>query len=263
MWVVTLSRLRAWARSCVQRGPARLASWVRRVRRISVSKIGSLISFASRPLRSTPTFELSFALASDNSKLGQAQMPSEPTIPRANESVVVRPASDPDISSLVALHQGLLATQTSLASEDRVNPAFDGARYFRRRLGEAHRTTLVAVGEGELIGYVDGFVVRPNARRSRLSRVLRALLQRPAEPSLFKETVEAYLANVVVTASWRRRGVGRVLVLAFSEKMREAGAEMLSTDLLVNNDASKAMFASCGLDVSAIRMACSLDEQTK
>lgn len=156
----------------------------------------------------------------------------------------VRPATMGDVSTLATLHRAFIADQASYLPVDRTNPDFDGADYFRRRLGDSDRATFVAAGDKGVIGFVDGRLLRSGT--SRASGLKRALGRVVRSQPVVRPPVEAYLNNVYVDPPARRGRAAMALVEALSNWAVAKGAVALFTDVSDGNGAAVRMFEQSG-----------------
>lgn len=158
----------------------------------------------------------------------------------------LRAASRGDIDALVSLHAAFLEEQAQFLPVDRRNPEFDGADYFRRRLDDPDRATIVAVDGAELRGFVDGMLLRNGGSRVRgLKRMLG--IGRGAGP-VERPPLEGYLNNVFVRPASRRSSIALALVDGLADWMRDQGAVALFTDVSDGNGAAVRMFEACGFE---------------
>lgn len=90
---------------------------------------------------------------------------------------------------------------------------------FREVLGSAAvHAFVVEAGEGELVGYLVGWVVAD----------------------------EAEILNLGVAPEWRRRGVGRALVREALERYRALGARQIFLDVRESNEAALRLYQAQG-----------------
>ncbi|HEX9634270.1 MAG TPA: ribosomal protein S18-alanine N-acetyltransferase [Candidatus Limnocylindria bacterium] len=64
---------------------------------------------------------------------------------------------------------------------------------------------------------------------------------------------EAHITTFGVHPDWRRRGVGRRLLLRLADLARELGAARMTLEVRVGNDAAKALYRSFGFTVAGRR----------
>ncbi len=154
----------------------------------------------------------------------------------------IRPAVVSDVSRLAELHAAFCSEQRVYDDVATPNPAFDPEAYFRRRLGETSRATIVAESEGKIVGFVDGMLFsKGNPPKKRL-----AFLRPAPEEPLHLPVVAGYLNNVFVVEEARRAGIAARLISALGDWMRGVGAGGLYTDVSEGNGASVRMFESAG-----------------
>ncbi|MFT6397233.1 MAG: ribosomal protein S18 acetylase RimI-like enzyme/adenylate kinase family enzyme [Bradymonadia bacterium] len=185
---------------------------------------------------STPLVTLSGLESLEHACLAEAR--EEPRAPVAD----IRGATAADVPSLARLHTSFCEDQAGYKAEAQRNPAFDPFVYFRRRLGDKHRSTFVAVQQGEVVGFVDGMLFSKGVPAQKKL----AFLRRPVEQPLHLPIVSGYLNNVYVAEKARRAGVAAALIGALGAWMRDEGASALYTDVSEGNGASVRMFESAG-----------------
>ena len=61
-----------------------------------------------------------------------------------------------------------------------------------------------------------------------------------------RRAAHAHLITLDVLPSWRRRGLGRRLLLACERRLRAAGASMVSLETAVNNAVAQSLYARLG-----------------
>ncbi|WP_330237650.1 GNAT family N-acetyltransferase [Streptomyces sp. NBC_00525] len=133
--------------------------------------------------------------------------------------ITVRPALEPDLPALLALHRELNPDDAPLDAES-------AAAVWRCIAAQRGRTVLVAEARGVVVGTADCLVM-PN-----LTRGGRGIL---------------FVENVVVAAAGRRRGVGRCLLEAVVRLGDEAGC--YKVQLLAADDAYvHTFYAACGFE---------------
>lgn len=71
---------------------------------------------------------------------------------------------------------------------------------------------------------------------------------------------DAHVTTFGVHPSWRRRGVGRQLLLAVADLARELGARRLTLEVRASNTAAQALYAAFGFEVAGRRVAYYTDD---
>ena len=57
---------------------------------------------------------------------------------------------------------------------------------------------------------------------------------------------EAEILTLAVDPAWRRRGLGRALIMAAAERARDGGARTMFLEVETGNDAARALYAASG-----------------
>ena len=109
------------------------------------------------------------------------------------------------------------------------------ARWFSRELAQPGAVVLVAVRDGEAVGYAYGTVK---------GRDWNMLLDR-----------HGALHDVFVASGARRSGVGRALVTAIVAALERAGAPRVILSTMVGNEAAQRVFRACGFRSTMLEMA--------
>lgn len=142
----------------------------------------------------------------------------------------IREANRRDLSSLVALWQEMMDYHRSYDARFRFSP--NAPREVERHLLETLRSRaariFIAEAEERVIGYIVGEV---HARRP-----------------IYPIGTYGFISDICVTASWRRRGVGRALVRALDAWF--AGQKVTSVELFAAalNPESVAFWRTMGYD---------------
>jgi ribosomal protein S18 acetylase RimI-like enzyme len=153
------------------------------------------------------------------------------------DPVVIRPAEAGDLPRLGRL-AGELVRMHHDADPDRfllVDGVEEGyARWFSRELAQPGAVVLVAVRDGEAVGYAYGTVE---------GRDWNMLLDR-----------HGALHDVFVASGARRSGVGRALVTAIVAALERAGAPRVILSTMVGNEAAQRVFRACGFRSTMLEM---------
>jgi GNAT superfamily N-acetyltransferase len=110
----------------------------------------------------------------------------------------IRGAMEADVGDLFPI---VVEFATSFVPE---RPAFQKA--FQRLQGDDHARLLVADHDGVPVGYLLGF----------------------DHPTFFANGPVAWVEEVVVRSSWRRKGIGRALMARFEEWAASRGAKLVA-----------------------------------
>jgi RimJ/RimL family protein N-acetyltransferase len=145
-------------------------------------------------------------------------------------SVAVRRADPQDAAALVELAAAVAAEPEGwLIAEGGWRRAGEERRYLRAVRRSEHAAVLVAELDGELVG--------------RLS------ISRDPHPA------SRHVADVglLVGKAYRRRGVGRALMLAAEDWSRENGVRKIELHVFPHNDAARALYRSLGYEEEGLR----------
>jgi aminoglycoside 6'-N-acetyltransferase I len=151
-------------------------------------------------------------------------------------SLQIRRAQQSDLDQLVALWQELAELHAGLLPEFALAPT--GEQSVRAHLAELLRDdnerVFVAEENGALIGFING-AVREN-------------------PPVFAERYIGYLADAIMTARSRRRGVGEQLVGTLYTWFRDRGVRIIHLSAATGNPISQAFWRKMGFVEYMTRM---------
>jgi ribosomal protein S18 acetylase RimI-like enzyme len=102
-------------------------------------------------------------------------------------------------------------------------------RLYNDRVRDRERRVLVATGDGRVAGFVDAALVRT------------ADSSLPDAPDL-----NAYVEELIVTSTARRRQIGSMLARAVEAWAVDVGARMMTLDTHVTNEAARGLYRSLG-----------------
>jgi len=148
----------------------------------------------------------------------------------ANTQIQIRPFSEDDRPALRALISELQSYERELESR-RLDVDGFADDYLESLLEECQKKSgviLMASLNEELVGFMCVF---PMER---------------LDPQLNEAILMAYISDLMVTASCRRIGVGRMLVVEAEKIAREHGAEMISLNVLARNQLAREFYAVAG-----------------
>jgi len=156
-------------------------------------------------------------------------------------TVTIRRAQQSDLDQLLALWQELAELHADLVPEFALVPG--GAQSVRAHLAELLRDEnermFVAEESGALIGFING-AVREN-------------------PPVFAERYIGCIADAIVTARSRQRGVGEQLVNAINAWFRERGVRIIHLTAATGNPISQAFWRKMGFVEYMTRMRSELE----
>jgi ribosomal protein S18 acetylase RimI-like enzyme len=142
--------------------------------------------------------------------------------------VHVRRATPQDEEAVLQLWQEMMDYHAHL--DPRFQPSPDGKEHFHAALKEwmddDSRCVLVAVADGEVIGYIIG----------RLAE----------NPPVFALRRFGYVTDICVAPPWRRLGVGRKLFAALQEWFRQQGLTVVQLNVAALNPTSQAFWRAMG-----------------
>ena len=129
-----------------------------------------------------------------------------------------------DLLQVLNVHEAAI-TGDRLVSREAAQASY---RRLQERIAARSGRLVVAEVEGQPVGFL-GFVVeedephiRPDIRRY------------------------GFVIGLVVNAAWRRRGVGRLLLLEAERLTRERGLKRLSLGVLAGNAGARGLYETCG-----------------
>ena len=139
---------------------------------------------------------------------------------------MIRPATSEDAEAIALLMR-------ELYREEGVRAETQADEIARALFGEKRSVQLAA-----FVAQVEGEVVA-------------ALLYYPGYDTL--SAIEGYhLADIIVTKNFRRRGIGKALLLALAQRSLAEGKTWLSLTVLSNNDTARAFYQSLGMQQAAV-----------
>ncbi|HSO28244.1 MAG TPA: GNAT family N-acetyltransferase, partial [Anaerolineales bacterium] len=71
----------------------------------------------------------------------------------------------------------------------------------------------------------------------------------------------AFIYDFVIDEAYRRRGYGRLALLALEDKAREMGIDQIALHVFGHNHAARALYESVGYQVTNLQMAKALGEK--
>lgn len=142
--------------------------------------------------------------------------------------ITVRRGMLEDEEAVLGLWQEMMDYHARL--DPRFQPASDGKEHFhavlREWMADETRCVLVAVVDGEVIGYIIG----------RLAE----------NPPVFAMRRFGYVTDICVAPQWRRMGVGRKLFAALKEWFRQQGLAVVQLNVAAFNPTSQAFWRAMG-----------------
>ena len=143
-------------------------------------------------------------------------------------AVTIRRAQQSDLEQLLALWQELAELHADLLPEFALAPAQEQSvrAHLAELLRDDNERIFVAEENGALIGYING-AVREN-------------------PPVFTERHIGYIADAIVTARSRRRGVGEQLVQTMDAWFRERGVRIIHLGAATGNPIAQQFWRKMG-----------------
>lgn len=154
------------------------------------------------------------------------------------DQITVRPARLEDVDAIAQLWQALVEFHCSLDSNLPLPTSQGAIRYARRlmdHLDDPMAKVLVAVLDGEVIGYVLGVVV-------------------DLAPELFAQEPSGFLADIYVDADHRRSGVGTALVKGLMDWFRQRNVRFFEWHAAAQNPDGIAFWRALGGRDVMVRM---------
>ena len=184
-----------------------------------------------------------------------------PTLPRANP--IIREAQSADAEALAQLARALLAHERTLPPAYDLHPWAASADETRKQLGQPDTRFFVAELGDQLVGYLKVVLHGRAFTRAELSwrqwskklltdggkRAFDALLRRPRANAI---PLGGYIAGAFVLPEWRGAHVGRSLVAATEEWLRQLGMPASELHVLYANESAREFWASLGYEPLAL-----------
>lgn len=148
-------------------------------------------------------------------------------------ALTIRAATPADAAAILRVYMESAMHHRELAPDRYLIPA---EPEILERYGEpptAHSTTLVAIDNGEIVGFVE------------------ARLQPPVDP-MHRPTLFCHILEIAVSADRRSEGIGRALMSAITDWARAAGAEFLSLEYLASNVRAAAFYERLGFRAASV-----------
>ena len=153
-----------------------------------------------------------------------------------SEKFIIRPMAESDFTALKPLMRELHAVHSDArpdfytVSDDPLDEAAFGYWF-----GE-DKHAFVAEQDGELLGFLTGYIVRYAGR------------------PLHQPMIHFYVDTLGVTASARRRGIGKALMQAAERVGKEAGADRMTLGVWAFNRGARDFYEDFGFVEREIRM---------
>ena len=143
------------------------------------------------------------------------------------KGAIVRPAQREDLAAVVRLWT--LLQEHNAAHDARLAPASDAADwlldFLRGELDNSASALFVAEGDGQIVGYIFGQILR--------------------RPTLANGDC-GYVADLFVDNTWRGQGVGRRLYFALRDWFHRQGLSAIELQIVRANPASQAFWRKMG-----------------
>ena len=164
-----------------------------------------------------------------------------------DEHCVIRDATGADFDALVTLFEAFTAETVRYERGVVPNPDFDARSVVRRYLDRSRRTTLLAESGSEAVGFAC-VEFRPGTDRpSGLLGRVREVFTRKRRSRQMLYAAHGYLGYLYVSPAFRRRDIGRQLVLACGEWTGTRGGKALDLNVLATNEAARALYRKLGM----------------
>jgi ribosomal protein S18 acetylase RimI-like enzyme len=151
--------------------------------------------------------------------------------------VEVREAIQSDARAVAAIAVESAEAHVALAPRFyRVPEMSDATRRAEAQLADPQRTTLVAVADGFVVGYVQ-----------------LAPLPAPELGSMVREQPAADV-SIAVSATHRGRGIGRALMEAAEDRAARDGLTLITLNALTANESAIGLYRSLGYEASGVLM---------
>jgi ribosomal protein S18 acetylase RimI-like enzyme len=144
--------------------------------------------------------------------------------------LTVRAAKPDDARTIAGLYLEVAAEVVAREPSFRHVPEVDEVqRRYQSRIAEVDRAILVVVSDNAVVAFVD------------------ASLQHHEGGGTYHRTgIDVYVEELIVTASHRRRGMGRALMRAIETWGRNAEARMIWLDTHLTNAAARGLYGAIG-----------------
>lgn len=149
----------------------------------------------------------------------------------------IRDAVQSDSRAIAAIAVESAEAHVALAPRFyRVPDMADATRRAEAQLADPQRTTLVAVADGFVVGFVQLTPLPP-----------------PEAGSMVRERPAADV-SIAVSATHHGRGIGRALMEAAEDRAARDGTELLTLNALTANEPAIGLYRSLGFDASGVLM---------
>jgi ribosomal protein S18 acetylase RimI-like enzyme len=151
--------------------------------------------------------------------------------------VEIRDAAQSDSRAIAAIAVESAEAHVIMAPRFyRVPDMDDATRRAEAQLADPQRTTLVAVSDGFVVGFVQ---ITP--------------LPAPELGSMVRDRLGADV-SIAVSATHRGRGIGRALMEAAEDRAARDGTELLTLNALTANEPAIGLYRSLGYEASGVLM---------
>lgn len=161
------------------------------------------------------------------------------------DQIVIRAAQAEDIDAVACLWEALVDYHHRIDPELPSAAPQGAKRYARRlvdRIDDPTSCLLVADANGEVVGYVFGVIV-------------------DLAPEMFMHDASGFLADIYVSDSYRRQGIGRRLVEGLAAWFSEKGLRYFEWHVAARNEESVAFWHSVGGRNVMLRMRAEIDSE--
>lgn len=158
--------------------------------------------------------------------------------------MLIRHARLSDLDQLAHLWRELADLHANLAPEFALTSNAEQLwrKHFATVIEDAQRCVLVAEQEGVLIGFINGSLQQ--------------------NPPIFVEQYVGEIASAVVTAGYRRRGIGKQLYRELARWFRERGVSVIQLDAAAANPVARAFWQKMGFGDHLLRLRTELEARS-
>lgn len=156
-----------------------------------------------------------------------------------NNEVTIRPYTESDLDSVIAILRDLFASELKLYDRTRA-PHEIGGDYVQdlcREIEKSKGTMLVAESDGQVVGYCTLHIHRDTAGDT---------------DEIFYEF--SHLGDLGVLASHRGRGIGSQLIEHCEQIVRAAGKKWLRLTVLGANERGRKFYAEHGFEENLVKL---------
>jgi ribosomal protein S18 acetylase RimI-like enzyme len=172
-----------------------------------------------------------------------------------HEQIHIREATSGDVSALAPLFQQEAMLAQQQAGYYELDPEFDWNAWTQAATANKKRIILLAEQGNQILGFAHVRIVEHRSQQHSKSLFGRFQRKKPLKPSFpLKPLTYAVIEGCFVAPSFRRKGVGKKLVLHALERLRSSGIQRVELGVLANNANAQPFWQQLGFETFRLLM---------